>query len=121
MSGSPPQTESVSGDEKYDDKVGTQSFHSDAVKYDSGVDVAVNLVAGHADDADLSRKEFKRIRARLDWNLLPLLCLLYTRMSFSRLFFSCRTCPSNLLCFATSSIPGQVRAWCLSYNKAHHL
>jgi hypothetical protein len=69
-------------DDDSDEKLGTHSFPTDAVKYDAGVDVAVNLVAGsHADDATLSPEEFKRIRAILDWNILPLLFLLYTRMS----------------------------------------
>jgi hypothetical protein len=79
MSSPPLRPESLSGDEKYDEKVDTASFHSDAVKYDTGVDVAVQLVAGHADDAELSKEEFKRIRSKLDWNLLPMLWLLYTR------------------------------------------
>jgi hypothetical protein len=79
---SSPISEISKGDDAYDEKLGTSSFHSDAVKYDSGVDVAVNLVAGaHADDAALSPEEFRRIRAKLDWHILPLLFLIYTRMS----------------------------------------
>jgi ACS family allantoate permease-like MFS transporter len=81
---SSPISEISKGDDTYDEKFGTQSFHSDAVKYDDGVDVAVNLVAGaHADDAALSPEDFKRIRAKLDWNILPYIFLIYIRMSIS--------------------------------------
>ena len=47
-------------------------------KFADGVDVSVNLVAGHAGDITLDPEEARRIRRKLDWNLLPLLFLLYT-------------------------------------------
>ncbi|EIN08414.1 MFS general substrate transporter [Punctularia strigosozonata HHB-11173 SS5] len=50
----------------------------EVVKYDSGVDVAVGLAAGHVEDAPVGREESRRMRAKLDWRLLPLLFLIYT-------------------------------------------
>jgi len=60
----------------------------DAIRIDSGVDVAVSLVAGHAEDPQLSNEEFRKLRNKLDRRLLPLLFALYTRES---------TCGSRLL------------------------
>ncbi|KDN42940.1 hypothetical protein RSAG8_06466, partial [Rhizoctonia solani AG-8 WAC10335] len=51
----------------------------EVVQYDKGVDEAVDLVAGHADDAPVDPEEARRIRAKLDWVILPLLFSLYTR------------------------------------------
>ncbi|KDN42941.1 hypothetical protein RSAG8_06467, partial [Rhizoctonia solani AG-8 WAC10335] len=50
----------------------------EVVQYDKGVDEAVDLVAGHADDAPVDPEEARRIRAKLDWVILPLLFSLYT-------------------------------------------
>ncbi|KAF8609182.1 MFS general substrate transporter [Ceratobasidium sp. AG-I] len=50
----------------------------EAVQYDKGVDEAVDLVAGHADDAPLDPAEARRIRNKIDWVVLPLLFALYT-------------------------------------------
>lgn len=48
------------------------------VKSASAVDVAVNLVAGHFDDEEISAEESRRLRIKLDWHLLPLLFLIDT-------------------------------------------
>ncbi|KAG8747216.1 hypothetical protein FRC10_001832 [Ceratobasidium sp. 414] len=61
------------------DKKVTSSFTSaaDAVQYEKGVDEAVDLIAG-AEDKPLDPQEAKRIRAKIDWVVLPLLFALYT-------------------------------------------
>ena len=43
-----------------------------------GVDEAVDLVAGHADDEPLDPQEARKIRNKIDWVILPLLFSLYT-------------------------------------------
>ncbi|KAJ6532955.1 MFS general substrate transporter [Mycena capillaripes] len=40
--------------------------------------VAVDLAAGHADRPPMSAEDSRRIRAKLDWHLLPLLFCMYT-------------------------------------------
>lgn len=78
--GSPAESYDDSKDTKSLD--GGSSYHADAVKFDTGVDVAVALVSGaHADDGPLDPAEARRIRNKLDWHLLPLLFLLYTGLS----------------------------------------
>ncbi|KDQ58426.1 hypothetical protein JAAARDRAFT_176361 [Jaapia argillacea MUCL 33604] len=68
-----------SADEKSLNEKGSVSDGSlEAVNYDSGVDVAVGLVTGHADDADIDPQESRRLRIKLDWHLLPLLFVIYT-------------------------------------------
>jgi MFS family permease len=47
-------------------------------KEEEGVDVVVGLFDGHAEDAALDPEVRARIRRKLDWNLLPLLFILYT-------------------------------------------
>lgn len=71
--------------ESYDDTKDTKSidgeerYHANAVKFNTGVDVAVEMLSGaHANDAPLDPAEASRIRRKLDWHLLPLLFLLYT-------------------------------------------
>ena len=44
-----------------------------------GVDEAVDLVAGHADDEPLLVGDARKIRNKIDWVILPLLFALYTR------------------------------------------
>lgn len=61
-----------------DDKASLVS--TDAVDTKSGVDVAVGLITGHFDDDSLSLQESQRLRAKLDWHLLPLLFAIYARM-----------------------------------------
>ncbi|KZT60921.1 MFS general substrate transporter [Calocera cornea HHB12733] len=50
------------------------------VKYDAGVDVTVLLMEAHEADSEqtLDPSVASKIRAKLDWRLLPLLFLLYT-------------------------------------------
>ncbi|KAG9022432.1 hypothetical protein FS837_006358 [Tulasnella sp. UAMH 9824] len=47
-------------------------------KEEEGVDVVVGIFSGHAEDATLDPEVAARIRRKLDWNLLPLLFILYT-------------------------------------------
>ncbi|KAJ6491177.1 MFS general substrate transporter [Mycena sanguinolenta] len=49
-----------------------------AFNYDSGLDVAVDLAAGHADHPPVSAEDSRLMRAKLDWHLLPLLFCMYT-------------------------------------------
>ena len=44
----------------------------------STLDVGLKLAAGHENDPDVSPLESARLRRKLDWHLLPLLCLIYT-------------------------------------------
>jgi len=70
------QQESSLNDEK---TVSWDATSVEVVNYEKGVDVSVDLVAGvHADDAPLNPAEARRIRRKIDWQLLPLLFLLYT-------------------------------------------
>jgi MFS family permease len=76
--GSPPPYPS-------DEKIDQTSVHSGAININAGVDVSVGLVAGrHADDAPLDPEEARRIRNKLDKNILPLLFLLYTVQSIDK-------------------------------------
>jgi hypothetical protein len=40
--------------------------------YDSGLDVAVDLAAGHADHPPVSAEDSRRMPAKLDWHLVCL-------------------------------------------------
>ncbi|KAL5522700.1 hypothetical protein ACEPAG_8718 [Sanghuangporus baumii] len=42
------------------------------------LDVALELVAGHSDEQEISPEESKRLRRKIDRYLLPLLCVIYT-------------------------------------------
>ncbi|THH12134.1 hypothetical protein EW145_g185 [Phellinidium pouzarii] len=44
------------------------------------LDVGLELVAGVDEHAEFSPQEAKRLRRKLDWHLLPMLCLIYTGM-----------------------------------------
>ncbi|KAI5118501.1 hypothetical protein M0805_004001 [Coniferiporia weirii] len=59
-----------------DDAVSHNYIHSELKE----LDVALMLVAGHAEGAvtEFTSQELKRIRRKIDWHLLPLLCLIYT-------------------------------------------
>ncbi|KAJ7858366.1 MFS general substrate transporter [Mycena olivaceomarginata] len=48
------------------------------ISYTSGLDVAIDLAAGHADRPPVSAEDSRRMRAKLDWHLLPLLFCMYT-------------------------------------------
>lgn len=49
-------------------------------KFQSDVDITVGLVAAHgAYDDEISPEESHRLRVKLDWRLLPVLWMLYTR------------------------------------------
>lgn len=50
-------------------------------KEEEGVDVVVGIFSGHAEDATLDPETAAKVRSKLDWNLLPLLFILYTRES----------------------------------------
>lgn len=52
---------------------------SDVVKDERGVDVVAGLIAGHGEEADLDPQAAYELRKKLDRNMLPLLCALYTR------------------------------------------
>ena len=62
-----------------------QSVHSsaEAVDVNRGIDVSAQLMAGRTDEPEVEDEEFRRIRAKLDWRIMPLLCALYCRMSLS--------------------------------------
>ncbi|CAE7157781.1 unnamed protein product [Rhizoctonia solani] len=68
---------SLASDEKKPGSWDAQAT-ADVVQYNKGVDEAVDLVAGHADDAPVDPEEARRIRVKLDWVILPLLFSLYT-------------------------------------------
>ncbi|KAI5121702.1 hypothetical protein M0805_002095 [Coniferiporia weirii] len=57
-----------------DGAASTEYIHSDL----KNLDVGLALVAGHADEAELTPQESKRLRRKIDWHILPLLCLIYT-------------------------------------------
>ncbi|KAF7337396.1 MFS general substrate transporter [Mycena sanguinolenta] len=61
----------------FDEKASADEGFS-AFSYDSGLDVAVDLAAGHADHPPVSAEDSRRMRAKLDWHLLPLLFCMYT-------------------------------------------
>lgn len=42
------------------------------------LDIGLALLKGHTEDAAISPEESKRLRRKIDWHLLPLLCLIYT-------------------------------------------
>lgn len=56
---------------------------NEAVNVDSGVDVAAGLLAGHTDDVEMGHEEYRRLRMKLDWHILPLFCLIYTCIHFT--------------------------------------
>ncbi|KAG8872181.1 hypothetical protein FRB98_000226 [Tulasnella sp. 332] len=75
-----PQTSNSSIDEKNLNELDGSASASahDLTKADRGVDVVVGLLSGHADDEELDPAVASRIRRKLDWNILPLLFVLYT-------------------------------------------
>ena len=42
------------------------------------LDVGLVLLKGHTEDVAVTPEESKRLRRKIDWHLLPLLCLIYT-------------------------------------------
>ena len=42
------------------------------------MDVGLRLVTGHSEEPEVPPGESKRIRRKIDWHLLPLLCIIYT-------------------------------------------
>ncbi|EPQ52227.1 MFS general substrate transporter [Gloeophyllum trabeum ATCC 11539] len=60
-----------------DEKHPLDDASEEAVKIDSRIDVAAGLVAGHDND-HISPEESRRLRAKIDWHLLPLLFFIYT-------------------------------------------
>ncbi|EJC99279.1 MFS general substrate transporter [Fomitiporia mediterranea MF3/22] len=42
------------------------------------LDVGLRLVSGHTDEPEVSPAESKRLRRKIDWRLLPMLCIIYT-------------------------------------------
>lgn len=65
-----PEKESL----PYDDK----RSESDVANDERGVDVVVGLIAGHGEESDLDLQAAHELRKKLDRNMLPLLCALYT-------------------------------------------
>ncbi|KAG8943135.1 hypothetical protein FRC04_003215 [Tulasnella sp. 424] len=65
-----PEKESL----PYDDK----RSGSDVAKDEHDVDVVVGLIAGHGEESDLDLQAAHELRKKLDRNMLPLLCALYT-------------------------------------------
>lgn len=62
----------------WDEKTSQSVDTLDVVNYREGVDGAVDLVAGaHADDT-IDPEAAARVRRKIDWQILPLLFLLYT-------------------------------------------
>ncbi|CAE6411066.1 unnamed protein product [Rhizoctonia solani] len=80
-------THSLASDEK---KTGSWEARAtaDVVQYDKGVDEAIDLVAGHADDEPVDPEEARRIRAKIDWVILPLLFALYTLQFVDKCVYS---------------------------------
>ncbi|KAF8707679.1 MFS general substrate transporter, partial [Rhizoctonia solani] len=58
--------------------LGLEDFLGGCLTVSQGVDEALDLVAGHADDQPVDAEEARRIRAKIDWVILPLLFALYT-------------------------------------------
>lgn len=52
----------------------TEFIHGDL----RSLDVGMKLAAKHGADPELSPQESARLRRKIDWHLLPLLCLIYT-------------------------------------------
>lgn len=72
------ETDHSNDDYSSKEKEGSFDPALDVVNFDAGVDVAADLVAGsHADDA-IDPEVAARVRRKIDWQLLPLLFLLYT-------------------------------------------
>jgi hypothetical protein len=63
-----------------------QSVHSsaEAVDVNRGIDVSAQLMAGRTDEPEVEDEEFRRIRAKLDWRIMPLLCALYCLQSIDK-------------------------------------
>ena len=72
------ETKDTSRDNSFiDEKDGAGSselVHEDKIRR---LDVGLALLQGHTDDPPVSPEESKRIRRKIDWHLLPLLCLIY--------------------------------------------
>ncbi|KAJ3554235.1 hypothetical protein NM688_g3211 [Phlebia brevispora] len=65
----------------------TDSLDDEKVRYDDidlihgdfkTLDVGLTLVVDQSDDTPLQAKDAKRLRRKIDWHLLPLLCMIYT-------------------------------------------
>lgn len=70
----PSRSESFS-----DEKLSSESAPGELLHGDyKSLDVGLALVAGHADEPELTPQESKRLRRKIDWRLLPMLCLIYT-------------------------------------------
>ncbi|KAG8999160.1 hypothetical protein FRB90_012142 [Tulasnella sp. 427] len=65
-----PEKESL----PYNDK----RSESEVAKDEDGVDVVAKLIAGHGEESDLDPEAALELRKKLDRNMLPLLCALYT-------------------------------------------
>lgn len=62
-----------------DEKLGSEAVPGELLHGDyKSLDVGLALVAGHADEPELTPQESKRLRRKIDWHLLPMLCLIYT-------------------------------------------
>ncbi|KAG9007033.1 hypothetical protein FRB93_008300 [Tulasnella sp. JGI-2019a] len=74
------QTSNSSIDEKHANELdqGSVSVAGAEVAKSRGADVVAGLLSGHAEDAEVDPALARRIRAKLDWRMLPLLFLLYT-------------------------------------------
>lgn len=57
----------------------TEFIHGDISTFDVGMKLAAKL----GDDPELSPQESARLRRKIDWHLLPLLCLIYTGKLFN--------------------------------------
>lgn len=91
-------------DEKHSPQLSHTDSTVDVTKSSDGVDVVAKLLSGHAEDAEMSPEAAKKIRNKLDRNMLPLLFILYTRTSSSALLSTSRGC-SNPHHFIRSPIP----------------
>lgn len=73
------ETKDTSRDNSFiDEKDGpgtSELVHDDNIKR---LDVGLALLQGHTEDPPVSPEESKRIRRKIDWHLLPLLCMIYT-------------------------------------------
>ena len=72
-----------------EDKV---SFDEQSATYISSdlknLDVALSIAAHHTDERDLDPREACRLRRKIDWHIIPLLCAIYTGTLFIHCFYS---------------------------------
>ena len=64
------------------------------------MDVGLKVVAGHSEEPEISPSDAKRIRRKIDWNLLPLLCVIYMG-----------TCPLCYLAMRMLTTRAQCNSW----------